>query len=269
MQRWIEIKRKKLLISLILAAVIAAFFIALNNPEFSLIFLIAGVAIVGEFNEWLKVNVGSGWKRVLVIGLVLAIAIGNLSEYWVNKTNTEFQEGTCILDTQTSEASGTFWWGGTQEGFTNGQSVGSSANNQLGSDPLVVSLESGHINIEDTIRNYSGQILAYVSGDAFHVQQPGLEYNCSKSAVEVKDSQGNVVQQVIISNGNVAIYGVNFYSLNTFVCTTYDGFHGPFDPNHLDGADACLSLKPIFKYPAAEYQGVFVGTSTISIPLQG
>ena len=218
--------------------------------SFSKIFVLvltALLAVVGVIDVPLR------YGKILKIVSVVLIAIGIMIFTLVANAQEEkqilFRSGTCILQTKIDDTAG--WmldFGSNLESLP--------AKNQLAYDSFSVSIEGGNLNIQGTVRDPSKNILAYINGDTFHAQAAGIEFNCDDKAVEVKDSRGNVIFQLIIdySQKIIHMYGITFPggSGDSPACSTPSGFYvGVTDQSLLD---KCY-LKPIFQYPVGNTIG--------------
>lgn len=240
------------IIACIVAGGLTLLFLFLS-PSLGIVVLTVVLAGIGASDD-LRAFWGK-WGKILVITLLtLGVGILALTQDSAEQSQALFRSGTCILNTQTGDnQSWQFSLGGNQESFSNG----APARNQMADDPLNVSLENNQINIQATVRDSAKDVLAYINGDVFHAQAPGVEFNCDDKAVEVKDAQGNIVFQLDIDDANqvIYIYGLTFPQGSIYpTCATPSGM---IINDTQTSANGC-SLNPMFKYPSDEYQGVRV-----------
>ncbi|MDD5073029.1 MAG: hypothetical protein PHX64_04990 [Candidatus Omnitrophica bacterium] len=109
-----------------------------------------------------------------------------------------------------------------------------------------------------TLRNEKNEILAKVKDNVWQ-RNPilTLDKNFTKDALEILDKEGNVILRVRIL-GDVLDFSGRFYSDTgdgIALCESVEPKGGLMEIKH-NGEKLEARIKPIFKYPSAEYPGV-------------
>ena len=219
----------------------------MSLSQILLIILTVVLAILGIVD--LPFPHGKMLKIILSIIAGILIIIFSIVSSTQDEKIALFRSGTCILHTKVNDSNGWLFNFGSNN-------ISLPARNKLANDEFNVFIQDNNLNIQATVRDFSNNILAYVNGNTFHAQASGVEFNCDDNAVEVKDSKGNIVFQLIIDSlhKTVYFYGITFPigSGNTPTCSTPNGLSVNISDSSVP--DQC-QLNPIFKYPVGESIG--------------
>ncbi|MCC6502823.1 MAG: hypothetical protein IT362_06790 [Deltaproteobacteria bacterium] len=125
---------------------------------------------------------------------------------------------------------------------------------------LTVVTEDGHIKISIVIRDKTGKVIAEIVKNEWKVNPSGSwDRNYSPNALEVKDSQGDIVLQVKLVEDRIQfqakLYDSEGQGVGFSKIRTPEGWGGMLTRTDDKNDDLPFKIEPIFKYPSELHLG--------------
>lgn len=125
---------------------------------------------------------------------------------------------------------------------------------------LTIVTEDGHLKISIVIRDKNGQVIAEIVKNDWKVNPSGSwDRNYSQNALEVKNSQGDIVLQVKLVEDRIQfqakLYDSDGQGIGFGKIRTPAGWNGLIARTDDEHTELSFKIEPIFKYPSDLHLG--------------